>query len=530
MPFIPHFVHHLYLRATKSLFPDPPVAPDTGRIANFRRAIRSYWFGRRSISLQTQVQPLSTDEQNASAITSPSKRKLDSLFQERPDKQTKINNPTQDNGSSAYAPATPQRGLNDLGFVAALLSRGISYEPRRPATSAPKPNSAPRILITSAQAFTSKEPTSSAEAAATFGPSSTPTGSKPSADALAGSDLAPHPTVPSPTDSLDMVKFPPVAGSPGSSHLPQLKIKHDGRKKIDVVRPDNDDTINVADYTAPTPVQLEEKEKTIEAIGEIFLDDGWSVPDVCIWKLLMLRGFEALVPIHWSKNFSNFPPVLFAEDELEARIRPLGFWNHRTVDCKAMRALYDLLDTGNKVRDRLITGLPLEGASSAAVKRYVRWTLEDAGYWRRRDFLPALTIISGSRSTGETLLDTTLDELENLEANWRGFLGPHAPLPQLYAVVLCHSVMLFYSLIPEDSSKKVGENEVKRENVEKEKDKKETNKKRRERRLREIAQFDWMNAGSDVWNATAVALLAVHCQRIMYVTTERGGFNFEDDM
>ncbi|KAH0556912.1 hypothetical protein GP486_005301, partial [Trichoglossum hirsutum] len=110
-----------------------------------------------------------------------------------------------------------------------------------------------------------------------------------------------------------------------------------------------------------------------EIINEISTGD-WSDDELALYCRLRMRGREPMLPLHWRVDFETIPRRLFG-DENKVMIN-----SYCQNTFRATQALHGLFKLGARVRDREISGRPVEGLIKKEVERYVRWSQEDGEF------------------------------------------------------------------------------------------------------------------------------------------------------
>lgn len=265
----------------------------------------------------------------------------------------------------------------------------------------------------------------------------------------------------------------------------------------------NDDTIvTETAYDKPTARAFAAERQHREAGAASLASSGWSEADIALFHHLSMRGFEPLLPHHWEKDFQVLPSALFTSDTEKALVKALG--KKKGAKFRATKALETLLELGPKVRDKVISDKPPEGYMKRATEAYVKWGMADLGL-RRKTWTSAIAIQIGDKNTDpKDLQDGITSKLENLRSLWQGENsdGPRDDIPQVYGVIISHTIVAFVSYISSTT------NDV------------ESNEEVRNKKLRTIAMFDFGNSDYDVWNSFAIAILAVHCRNIVAKTLE----------
>ncbi|KAF4555600.1 Hypothetical protein D9617_2g055620 [Elsinoe fawcettii] len=213
---------------------------------------------------------------------------------------------------------------------------------------------------------------------------------------------------------------------------------------------------------------------------------------------LIERGHEALLPITWKNDFPFLPPSLFppTSDQIPMISSLSG------SDFRAQKQFTDLLGLGALARDKTLLGKAPESALAKNIEKYILWAIKDAGLMQNGQLrCPELLIAAAAgKDTGVDMLQHILAEkMDHAEGQWRAWLGDGMPLPCFYGLAVSHSMVVI--AIYESDGQVVQE---KRQRLEKIKD-----------GMQSLGMFDFSDKGLDVWNALAVALLAVHVRDVM---------------
>jgi hypothetical protein len=108
---------------------------------------------------------------------------------------------------------------------------------------------------------------------------------------------------------------------------------------------------------------------------ELPADSGiWSETEKDMFYRLAMRGFEPLVPGHWTMDFKTLPHQLFAFGEQEPLISPFA-----QREFRAKHYLRTLFSIAANVRDRRLASLRPEPTIKRTLRQYISWSLHDAG-------------------------------------------------------------------------------------------------------------------------------------------------------
>jgi hypothetical protein len=104
-------------------------------------------------------------------------------------------------------------------------------------------------------------------------------------------------------------------------------------------------------------------------------DSGvWAEAEKDLFYRLAMRGFEPLVPGHWTMDFKTLPQQLFSADERDPLILPFDVREFR-----AKHYLRNLFGIAANVRDKSLAGLRTEPTIKRTLRQYISWALLDAG-------------------------------------------------------------------------------------------------------------------------------------------------------
>ncbi|KAF2129579.1 hypothetical protein P153DRAFT_396836 [Dothidotthia symphoricarpi CBS 119687] len=271
-------------------------------------------------------------------------------------------------------------------------------------------------------------------------------------------------------------------------------------------------------------VYVEDERQTLDREASELRAAGWPEDAVFLFQKLAQRGREPLLPIDWIDDFgfSGLPGDLFTVNAEKAFIKPaLGSTYH------AQLALSPLFDLGGLVRNvaKVKAGRRTpEYLLKQSVDKYTDWALKDGDIKPLWDAYPLFQTVSWDKRadiyTSEQKLIWKLGRLHELWAEAlekKAALGYIVPeVPTLYGVVASHTVMAFVRYDPPTYESKVPQIRLVAtfdfggpdEEEEQKKKRKQKKQKRSENKQKD-------NAGFDVWNGFAIAMLVVHCRNIM---------------
>ena len=255
------------------------------------------------------------------------------------------------------------------------------------------------------------------------------------------------------------------------------------------------DTHMSSDDEDPFELSAEEKRETtdtgiIEAGPHIDRNDpanaDWTTEEMDLFDRLQDCGAEPMLPLSWKLDFPILPDACFTSDASAALICPQNGTDHH-----ASRALKELLEVGSRIRLRNETGKPTTEVLCREIGRYLKWAAKDVGMLRT-DFDPFLAVRGGWDSESAEHIEGRIQHFMQNEMRNKHFpanaQGPH---PVVWCIVVVQGTMTFMSL---DTS-------------------------RPDATAKPLANFDWNKPGQDVWQAMAVALLAMMQRRILQQMT-----------
>ena len=247
-------------------------------------------------------------------------------------------------------------------------------------------------------------------------------------------------------------------------------------------------------------------------------DSGiWYQSEAGLYFHLGLRCLEALLPPSWIVDFKTFPPVLFEFDlEADCLIRNIfGSQFH------AIRALRELIETGNRVRDLLSAKhkmLRVQQSIQTSLDQYLEWALHDGDLYEIPASIPAYVI--AQRRKGQP----TVDAIAHLAENMAALLQRHCtfyeteqhpefpptplssadePQPEIHddspgrnpPVVLGFLIVqTTISIFTLNASNAQAAADAEDEG----------------RGIHMLGRFNFMESGQDVWNALALAICCCH--------------------
>lgn len=100
----------------------------------------------------------------------------------------------------------------------------------------------------------------------------------------------------------------------------------------------------------------------------------WAEAEKDLFYRLAMRGFEPLLPGHWTMDFKTLPGFLFASANQKPLILPFD-----EREFRAKHYLRNLFSIAAKARDRRLAGLRAEPSIKRILRQYICWALLDAG-------------------------------------------------------------------------------------------------------------------------------------------------------
>ncbi|KAI9728151.1 MAG: hypothetical protein M1828_004612 [Chrysothrix sp. TS-e1954] len=260
------------------------------------------------------------------------------------------------------------------------------------------------------------------------------------------------------------------------------------------------------DYSPPTATALEREYARREKESAALAAAGWASADVALFRKLAMRGFEPLMPWEWSeKDLSALPTALFTKKDDEAFIKGLNMDGYDTC-FRAIKHFSMLLELGEMVRTKQLSGRDPGRWIKHEIKAYVKWTLKDAGLADKVGWPPILAIQANAKSGGHELQLRMIKQLRKLSREWTRTIGrlpanEKIDTPSVYGIIVSQTVLAFVAYIAQgDTGSRKGTNPT--------------------AALHTIGLFDFSDRGYDVWNALALAIFAIHCRNQLVELTE----------
>lgn len=100
----------------------------------------------------------------------------------------------------------------------------------------------------------------------------------------------------------------------------------------------------------------------------------WSETETDLFYRLAMRGFEPLLPGHWTVDFKTLPHTLFSVEGNQPLILPFS-----EREFRAKHYLRTLFNIAARVRDRRLANLRTEPILKRTLSQYLSWALRDAG-------------------------------------------------------------------------------------------------------------------------------------------------------
>ncbi|KAI9761014.1 MAG: hypothetical protein M4579_001277 [Chaenotheca gracillima] len=111
---------------------------------------------------------------------------------------------------------------------------------------------------------------------------------------------------------------------------------------------------------------------------------GWTNDENRLYRVITMRGFEPLFPVHWRMDFPSLPKCLFCYP------RETPFFNTTSDhDFHATTALYRLLSLGKGVRERVLLRQPTEAYIKRELEAYIKWSERDIGF-TKKPYIPLI--------------------------------------------------------------------------------------------------------------------------------------------
>ncbi|PGH14145.1 hypothetical protein AJ79_03263 [Helicocarpus griseus UAMH5409] len=247
----------------------------------------------------------------------------------------------------------------------------------------------------------------------------------------------------------------------------------------------------------------------------------WAEAEQDLFFRLAMRGFEPLVPSNWQLDFNTLPESLFSHPGGNAPFIDSA----KGQEFRAIKALSDLFDLGNQVRDRQFVRLRPEPVIHRTINRYIRWALHDSNLLNRPNVIPVHAVYSlkpaeSTRHAVQTLnrrlvtlgnryreawrlmpsIEASFTETSNRCSDNNNEAGQCSnsyasrSFPVLTGFLVCGPIVAVLTL---DSDPKV--HPVLDLNTP----------------GKFISQFDFAEFGQDVWNAFAVAIAVIRMRKTM---------------
>ena len=351
--------------------------------------------------------------------------------------------------------------------------------------------------------------------------------------------------VSSPKNKVDRELMPPPSPkkpgrSPNKAASPQVTYPDlsDLEEKENTLP--RDETLSRSTRAASSPIDLESMSSDLKARYQAAMtlpeNSGiWAEAERDLFFRLALRGFEPLLPQNWMLDFPTYPLALFSS----ANSPPPLLQSYSGNDFRATKALTELSEMGKRIRDRNLasSGLRSEPIITATVSSYIDWALKDAKVHlsQRPGALPVHVITTLQKGqTTHTAITAMTAQLHDLAAEHRRahnirdsvevpdrdttpvsdathvLKEDDDTLPILTGIMICSSLVVVMTLnahtIPSAS---FSSSETRTDTQD-------------ETGPRFIATFDFSNGAMDVWNAFAVAIVAMHIRRMMALQHELG--------
>ncbi|ODH53103.1 hypothetical protein GX48_00638 [Paracoccidioides brasiliensis] len=242
----------------------------------------------------------------------------------------------------------------------------------------------------------------------------------------------------------------------------------------------------------------------------------WGEAEQDLYFRLAMRGFEPLVPSSWQLDFSTLPESLFSYPGDNAPF----IQSDKELEFRAIKALSDLFNLGNQVRDRQFVRLDPEPVMHRSIDNYIKWALQDSNFSNHPNAMPVHAVHTCKPSETTRYAVQTLNSRLVALANryreaWKSTIntetsfnknnndnegdactnrdGTHS-FPVITGFLICGPIVAVLTL---DSNPKA--HPVLDSNT----------------TAKFISQFDFGEPGQDVWNALAVAIAVVRMRKTM---------------
>ncbi|KAF2226886.1 hypothetical protein BDZ85DRAFT_256927 [Elsinoe ampelina] len=213
---------------------------------------------------------------------------------------------------------------------------------------------------------------------------------------------------------------------------------------------------------------------------------------------LLARGQEPVLAGTWENDFPFLPETLF----LRSTIQPPHIGSVSGSNFRAQKYFETLLKLGAQARDKALLGKSPDRTIVKTVQKYLAWTFRDANLIAEDQLkCPAILVTAFTNQQADPAMAQRIlvEKLYHQECIWRHWLGNDMLLPCLYGVLVTNNMVVITVYEPNGSF-----TEDKGQSLEK-----------IEAGLQSLGVFDFGSEGFDVWNALAIALLAVHVRDIM---------------
>jgi hypothetical protein len=278
----------------------------------------------------------------------------------------------------------------------------------------------------------------------------------------------------------------------------------------------------------------------------------WTDVDKDLFYRLAMRGFEPLVPGHWTMDFKTLPQQLFSTAEQEPLILPFS-----QREFRAKHYLRSLFGIAANVRDKSLAGLRTEPTIKRTLRQYVSWALSDAGVHplQRPNVIPVHALVTKrpSESTDAVLrrmtrklyklarryqevyhVQQSIEPQSHIGDPFNFNEGPSGPqydnnahMPTLIGLMVARSVVAVVTL---DSRSNAPESLFAKHNTIRRRSSSIVSSLHEEDSvsgltedgLRFIANFDFSNSdGYDVWDGLAIAICVMRVRKTMLELCER---------
>lgn len=136
--------------------------------------------------------------------------------------------------------------------------------------------------------------------------------------------------------------------------------------------------------TTPMDTTMTSADDDPEELDDLINKYNFSLQEALLFLRIRNRGYEPLMPAHWQVDFGTMPDSLFFNAEVANEV---GHIDSITLDgtFSATNAFRGLVALGAIVRGKMEAKKDPEDRVLAAVRKYVRWSVEDV---KKRKLFP----------------------------------------------------------------------------------------------------------------------------------------------